>query len=287
MAGQQTDASPSYSYRLREYTTEGLPWDPISAVTAGLIGDLSGLAMAVADFPREIFKGSKDKKSKSNSAGTPPKDTAQVADQPNIESADAQSETASMAPSQRSVTASQADSTTLATTSSRDDGSTLVTSPDRGPSPAPDSREQSKPQEPKGHKATAPAAGGFTLETAVGAGQSVSRIVGTSMRTPMTVCLGLARGFRNAPRLYNDDTVRPTEKVTDFVSGVRVAGKEFGYGFYDGLAGLVTQPLKGAEKEGTAGLIKGIAKGFGGLVLKPAAGKGRAPVLRRMKEAMP
>lgn len=91
------------------------------------------------------------------------------------------------------------------------------------------------------------------------------------MKTPMNFCMGLARGFRNAPRLYNDDTVRPQEKVTDFASGLKVAGKEFGLGFYDGISGLVTQPLKGAQKEGSAGLFKGFAKGIGGLVLKSGA----------------
>jgi hypothetical protein len=49
--------------------------------------------------------------------------------------------------------------------------------------------------------------------------------------------------------------------------------QEFGLGFYDGITGLVTQPLKGAEKEGAAGLLKGIGKGIGGLVLKPGAGQ--------------
>lgn len=44
-------------------------------------------------------------------------------------------------------------------------------------------------------------------------------------------------------------------------------------GFYDGITGLVTQPIRGAEKEGAAGLMKGIAKGIGGLILKPGAGK--------------
>jgi hypothetical protein len=34
----------------------------------------------------------------------------------------------------------------------------------------------------------------------------------------------------------------------------------------------VTQPWIGAKKEGFAGLLKGVGKGFGGLVLKPAAG---------------
>jgi hypothetical protein len=52
-----------------------------------------------------------------------------------------------------------------------------------------------------------------------------------------------------------------------------VAGKEFGYGVFDGITGLVTQPLKGAEKEGMQGLIKGFGKGIGGIVAKPAAGK--------------
>jgi len=73
-------------------------------------------------------------------------------------------------------------------------------------------------------------------------------------------------------RLYGDDTVRPQEKVVDFSSGLKAAGKGFGYGFYDGISGLITQPIRGAEKEGTAGLIKGIGRGLAGVVLKPVAG---------------
>jgi hypothetical protein len=89
----------------------------------------------------------------------------------------------------------------------------------------------------------------------------------------MNFCLGMAKGFRNIPRAYNDDTVRPVEKVTGISSGLRVAGKEFGFGMYDGISGLVTQPWKGAEKEGAGGLIKGFGKGIGGIIAKPAAGK--------------
>lgn len=48
--------------------------------------------------------------------------------------------------------------------------------------------------------------------------------------------------------------------------------QEFAYGFYDGISGLVTQPMRGAEKEGAVGLVKGIGKGIGGLILKPGAG---------------
>lgn len=91
------------------------------------------------------------------------------------------------------------------------------------------------------------------------------------MKSPMDFTLGIARGFHNAPKLYGDDTVRPQEKVTDFQSGLKAAGKEFGFGFYDGITGLITQPLRGAEQEGAAGLMKGIGKGIGGLILKPGA----------------
>ena len=49
--------------------------------------------------------------------------------------------------------------------------------------------------------------------------------------------------------------------------------QEFGFGIYDGVSGLLTQPLEGVKKEGVAGLIKGFGKGIGGVVLKPGAGK--------------
>ena len=42
---------------------------------------------------------------------------------------------------------------------------------------------------------------------------------------------------------------------------------------YDGISGLVTQPFEGAKKEGFVGLIKGLGKGIGGVVLKPQAGE--------------
>ncbi|KAN0094046.1 glycosyltransferase family 1 protein [Hyaloscypha variabilis] len=111
----------------------------------------------------------------------------------------------------------------------------------------------------------------LTIENATRATKGAARIVVAGLKSPMDFTLGIARGFHNAPKLYGDDTVRPQAKVTDFQSGLKAAGKEFGYGFYDGITGLVTQPLRGAEKEGAAGLLKGIGKGIGGLVLKPGA----------------
>lgn len=42
---------------------------------------------------------------------------------------------------------------------------------------------------------------------------------------------------------------------------------------FDGITGLVTQPMAGAKKDGAAGFVKGIGKGIGGIMLKPGAGK--------------
>ena len=70
------------------------------------------------------------------------------------------------------------------------------------------------------------AAGGQqSIEAALGAGKGVGRIVGAGLKSPMDFTLSIARGFHNAPKLYGDDTVRQADKVTDFQSGLKAAGK--------------------------------------------------------------
>ena len=101
----------------------------------------------------------------------------------------------------------------------------------------------------------------------------------------------MAQGLHNAPRLYGDDTVRQTRKVTDWKSGLQAGGevrtalslpdhfvltrrsKELGLGVYDGFTGVVTHPIRGGREEGLPGVYKGIGKGLGGLFFKPLAGK--------------
>lgn len=65
----------------------------------------------------------------------------------------------------------------------------------------------------------------LTIDNAVGAAKGAQRIVAAGMKSPMDFTLGIARGFHNAPKLYGDTTVRPQEKVTDFQSGLKAAGK--------------------------------------------------------------
>ena len=81
----------------------------------------------------------------------------------------------------------------------------------------------------------------------------------------------LAEGLRNAPLMYGDKP-RDFGPVTDWKSGGVVAGKGLVFGIYDGISGLVTEPIKGARKEGAIGALKGFGKGLGGIYWKPNAG---------------
>ncbi|KAJ4066652.1 hypothetical protein NW756_010163 [Fusarium oxysporum] len=97
------------------------------------------------------------------------------------------------------------------------------------------------------------------------------RIVKAALESPAEISVSFTRGFHNVPKLWGDETVRPQEKVTDLKSGFKAIGKEFGFGWYDGVTGLFTQPWKGAQKDGAGGFFKGIGKGVGGFLIKPNA----------------
>jgi len=122
-------------------------------------------------------------------------------------------------------------------------------------------------------KAKRDVAAGLATDFALDSGKGVSRIVGTGLKAPMDMTLNISRGFGNLPKLYGDKTVRKEEKVTGIASGLGAAGKGFGFGLYDGITGLVTQPMNGAKKGGVGGFFAGMGKGLGGVVCKPAAGK--------------
>ncbi|KAL8828313.1 MAG: hypothetical protein Q9170_006662 [Blastenia crenularia] len=111
----------------------------------------------------------------------------------------------------------------------------------------------------------------FSKNAALGASKGMGNMVGAGLKIPQTVTLDLAQGFHNAPRLYGDDTVRKADKVTGIQSGLKAAGKGFTLGIYDGISGLATQPVRGAQKGGVTGFLKGFGKGIGGAVLKPSA----------------
>lgn len=51
--------------------------------------------------------------------------------------------------------------------------------------------------------------------------------------------------------------MRRRGKVDSFSSGVEEGAKGMAYGLYDGITGLVTEPLRGAKSGGVDGFIKG------------------------------
>ncbi|KAG6831242.1 hypothetical protein H0H87_005808 [Tephrocybe sp. NHM501043] len=109
----------------------------------------------------------------------------------------------------------------------------------------------------------------------------VKGIIRTTTAIPQglfTIVASVHEGFHNAPKMYGSK-VRDTGKVTGFVSGVKEAGKGLFYGYYDGITGLVREPVEGAKKEGFLGAIKGSARSslicleaVVNVTAKPAAG---------------
>ncbi|KAH7360873.1 putative glucosyl/glucuronosyl transferase [Rhexocercosporidium sp. MPI-PUGE-AT-0058] len=101
--------------------------------------------------------------------------------------------------------------------------------------------------------------------------KGIGRIAKAALQSPMDTSIRITEGFHNAPKLWGDNTVRPQQQVNNIKSGAKAIGKEFAFGFYDGVTGLVAQPWKGAQKEGTSGFLKGVGKGVGGFLTKPGA----------------
>ncbi|KAK3275586.1 hypothetical protein CYMTET_16293 [Cymbomonas tetramitiformis] len=61
---------------------------------------------------------------------------------------------------------------------------------------------------------------------------------------------------------------RPASSQDTFVQGAQ----NLTWGIYEGVTGLVTNPIAGAEKEGVVGFMKGLVTGAAGVVIKPTAG---------------
>lgn len=285
-------------YRPREYDTEEGPWDPITGGASALVGTLGSMAMGIADLPVAALKAlkihpeaqkSRRASKNDNVSGielTSPNSPAPDGQRRRAESVKGELRKTSPTSSRGSSPAGEEQAMALAignklashsaeesSRSSRSGSHGQILTPGSTSTQSQSSTPRTASQTPK--KAPTPSNPAekpqFDVESALSTTQGALRFASAGIKSPMDFTLNLARGFHNAPKLYHDETVRPPPKITDFSSGVRAASKEFGYGFYDGISGLVTQPLDGAKKEGFGGFVKGIGKGFGGVVLKPGA----------------
>lgn len=249
-------------YRPREYDTEDGPWDPISGGASALIGTIASLTMGVADFPIEIFRAAKHKRQKSDAKETAGQSSPSGSSTPSLssnsnsrldldllpEEGKEPSLKENTGPSSGPSTKSSYESTTrsskeaptspetslssMASISGRPRGRSLREALRSAYPRSRSSSRDSRTSPSRSKRCGTPPAPEFdpsklTLENATRAGKGVSRIVAAGMKSPLDFTLGLARGFHNAPKLYGDDTVRPSMKVTDFQSGIRAAGKVF------------------------------------------------------------
>lgn len=284
-------------FRPREYETDDGPWDPITGGATAIVGTASQMMMGVADFPIETLKALKihpdtaKKNKKSNSTDETATTSDNRTESDLTSTSDAQTASSSRA-STTSETAVTSQSSTPAASRSNSNfnlqeslsrmggggsGAAGLLGPNAGSmsdalrGQLKDARSNSRPASQSGQQSGEGQPKPDYVNAAMGTSKGVGRILGAGFKSPMDFTMAVTKGFHNAPKLYGDDTVRKTGQVTDFKSGQKVAWKEFGMGMYDGVSGLFTQPARGAQKEGGAGFIKGIGKGIGGLVLKPAA----------------
>lgn len=263
-------------FRPCEYETDEGPWDPISGFAAGLFGALSNMTMGLADFPSETYKAFQipirsSRQQSSESASTVGRKgvASQVVETPNLPVSTAQTQPSLNTTGSLSRIEGSLDSSSLSTTSSN-----------IGPHSSADTlqiRTSSRKDDTSQNQVRRQTEFGsdndidMMRQTSAHTSKGFGRIVKAAVSSPMDLSIGITKGFHNAPKLWGDDTVRPQQQVSDMKSGAVAIGKEFGFGFYDGVTGLVTQPWKGAQKEGTSGFFKGMGKGIGGFISKPGA----------------
>jgi UDP:flavonoid glycosyltransferase YjiC (YdhE family) len=263
-------------FRAQEYETDEGPWDPISGGFVAACGSFSGMAMGLATFTSETvkalqlpFRSSRQESQASGPTIARKRETSNVGERSTPPTSPEQSQTSlnvqkSLARVRSPPKHSGLSSPTL------NIGSRSMSDPSQGElSPEQDasrSRVRSRNESGSGKDHD------MLRQTGVQTSKGLGRFAKALVQSPMELSMSFTKGFHNIPKLWGDDTVRPQVKVTDFRSGAKAAGKEFGLGWYDGVTGLVTQPWKGAQKEGASGFFKGIGKGMGGFIPKAGAG---------------
>ncbi|KAH8593081.1 putative glucosyl/glucuronosyl transferase [Bisporella sp. PMI_857] len=263
-------------FRPQEYSTDEGPWDPISGGAAACYRAFSGMAMGVAEIPSETLKpfyisGGSSRQQSQESVPTIARksESLHIGERSTPPTSPEQSQTSLNV--QKPLTRVRGPSNFSGLSSPTSNiGSSSMSDALRGQlSPKQDdaSRSRFRSRNESGSGKDPDILRPTGVHTSKGAG----RFIRTFVQIPMEISVGLTKGFHNLPKLWGDDTVRPQEQISDFKSGAIAAGKEFGFGWYDGVTGLVTQPWKGARKEGASGFVKGVGKGIGGFATKPFA----------------
>jgi UDP:flavonoid glycosyltransferase YjiC (YdhE family) len=265
-------------FRPQEYHADEGPWDPISGFGAAVFGAISSMAMGVVDIPSETvkallipFESSRQQSQASVPAMTRESQTSHVGEILSPSASPEQSQTSLNVQESLARVRSPPNLSGLSTPTSSIESSSmpdalqsqLIPKNAYASHSQVRSRDESSSSKNKDRD--------LLCQTGVHTSKGFGRIVKAALQSPMELSMSITEGFHNAPKLWGDDTVRPQQQVSGLKSGAKAVGKEFAFGWYDGVTGLATQPWKGAQKEGTRGFLKGIGKGMGGFVTKPGA----------------
>lgn len=250
-------------YRPREYDAEDGPWDPITGGASAIMGTIGSMMMGVADLPIELLKALRIKPSESQNSETGSQTTShsKISDGTGASSKTASLASSSIEDVHLPHSSSHSSLVSgSATPGAHKPPSISSQSLDKSMSdiskaPATHSRQQHGPSalDWNHRKSMAQTLGGrrsrsssrerpsldstthrspsdsqsehFSLDTAVGGGKGLGRIVGAGLKSPLDFTLSVARGFHNAPKLYGDESVRHPDKVTGIQSGLKAAGK--------------------------------------------------------------
>ena len=254
-------------FRPQEHYVDEGPWDPISGGFTALAGALGGMTVGLAGIPSETWKAlspaepSQKKAQTSKPTIASRSEESHVGKNPNLSILRRQDEPSPSAKGLSNLSGRSTPTSTIGSTS--EPGSLHGKSDFKQGEP---SLSQFSSQNQSGSGKGPDIMGSSRMTKGAG------RILKALVQAPVDLSVNATRGMHNIPKLWGDDTVRPQERVTDLKSGFRAVGREFGFGWYDGITGLVTQPWKGARKEGTSGFVKGLSKGIGGILIKPFAG---------------
>ncbi|XP_066460243.1 intermembrane lipid transfer protein VPS13A [Eleutherodactylus coqui] len=112
---------------------------------------------------------------------------------------------------------------------------------------------------------------GMALGVKALVGGAVGGLAGAASRITSAMAKGVA-----AITMDEEYQQKRREAMNKQPSGIREGltrgGKGLVSGFVSGITGIVTKPIKGAQKEGAAGFFKGIGKGLVGAVTRPTGG---------------
>ena len=263
-------------FRAQEYETDEGPWDPISGGFVAACGSFSGMAMGLASFPSETvkalqlpFRSSRQQSQTSGPTIARKRETSNGGERSTPPTSPERSQTSLNVQESLARVRGPPNPSGLSSPTSNIGPSSMSDALQGQLSPKQDdasrSRVRSRVESGSGKDHD------MLRQTGVHASKGLGQFTKALVQSPMELSMSLTKGCHNLPKLWGDDTVRPQAQVSDFMSGAKAAGKEFGLGWYDGVTGLVTQPWKGAQKEGASGFFKGIGKGMGGFVTKPGA----------------